>query len=103
MFGEKFISRVDKFGMWILLVLILAFFFTGYGMTKHIMDPVLAKYIHGQLLPIPLLIFLCVHVVKAVHNQFKKWKFFNSERVLDLYAYGITLIVAFILIWLYFQ
>ena len=103
MFGGKFLNQIDKFGMWILMALVLSFVLTGYGMTKHIMDPVLAKYIHTQILPLPLLIFFCIHVLKAVRNQFKKWKLFNDERVLDLYAYALTLIVTIILIWLYFR
>ena len=103
MLGGKFLNRIDKFGMWILMVLVLSFVMTGYGMTKHIMDPVLAKYIHTQLLPLPLLIFFGIHVVKAVRNQFKKWNIFNDERVLDLYAYALVLVVTIILIWLYFR
>ena len=101
MLGEKFLNKADKCGVWVLLALILAFFFTGFGMTKHIMDPVLAKYIHSQLLPLPLLIFLCIHVIKPVRNQFKKWNIFNDERILDFYAYALVLVVTVILIWLY--
>ena len=103
MFGGKFLHWIDKIGMWILMFLVLSFVLTGYGMTKHIMDPVLAKFIHTQLLPIPLLIFFCIHVVKAVRNQFKKWQIFKDDRILDIYAYAITLIVTIILIWLYFR
>jgi hypothetical protein len=103
MLGGKFLNQIDKFGMWILMALVVSFVFTGYGMTKHIMDPVMAKYIHTQLLPLPLLIFFCIHVVKAVRNQFKKWKLFNDDRVLDIYAYGLVLVVTVILIWLFFR
>lgn len=103
MFGGTFLNRIDKFGMWILMALVLAFVMTGYGMTKHIMDPVLAKFIHTQVLPLPLLIFFGIHVVKGVRNQFKKWKIFNDERLLDIYAYALVFITAIILIWLYFR
>ena len=103
MIGGKFLVKIDKFGMWILLFLVLSFVITGYGMTKHIMDPVAAKYIHTQLLPLPLLIFFCIHVIKAIRNQFKKWNIFGKERQLDIYTYALTLIVTLILIWLYFR
>ena len=103
MLGGKFLTKIDKFGVWVLMVLVLAFVLTGFGMTKHIMDPVLAKYIHTQLLPLPLLIFFCIHVIKAVRNQFKKWNIFNEERVLDVYTYALVLIVTILLIWLYFR
>ena len=103
MLGGKFLNRIDKIGVWILMSLILAFVITGFGMTKHIMDPVLAKYIHTQLLPLPLLIFFCIHIIKAVRNQFKKWNVFNNELVLDVYAYSLVLAVTIILIWLNFR
>jgi len=103
MLGGKFINKIDSFGAWILMALILSFVITGFGMTKQIMDPVLAKYIHTQLLPIPLLVFFCVHVIKAVRNKFKKWNIFKDDRTLDIYAYALVLIVTVILIWLYFR
>ena len=90
MLGEKFLNTIDKFGVWILLVIVLAFIMTGLGMTKHIMDPVLAKYIHSQLLPLPFLIFLCIHIIKPVRNQFKKWDIFKDERMLDIYTYALV-------------
>ena len=100
---RKWINRVDQFGVWVLLFLVLLFVMTGYGMTKHLMDPVSAKYIHTQLLPVPLLVFFCLHVVKAIRNQFKRWKIFKSAAVLDGYVYAITLIVLLLLLWLYFR
>ena len=87
MYGVKWINRIDNFGVWILLFLVLLFVITGYGMTKNIMDPVLAKYIHARLLPIPFFVFLLIHVLKAVYKQFKSWNIFKSERVLNAYVY----------------
>jgi hypothetical protein len=100
MLGGKFLTKIDKFGVWILLVLVLAFIITGLGMTKHIMDPVLARYIHTQLLPLPLLIFFCIHIIKPIRNQFKEWNIFSSEQAIDIYAYCLVLTVAVILVWL---
>lgn len=102
MFGARLLNKIDKFGMWILLCLVLLFVITGYGMTKHLMDPVAAKYIHTQILPVPLLIFFCIHILKSVRNQFKKWNVFSSATTTDIYAYAVTLIITLILIWLFF-
>jgi len=103
MLGGKFLTKIDKFGVWVLMVLVLAFVLTGFGMTKHIMDPVLAKYIHTQLLPLPLLIFFCIHIANPVRNQFRKWHLFSTELATDIYAYSLVLIVTIILIWLNFR
>ena len=69
MFGGKWLNRINNFGVWILLFLIFLFIITGYGMTKNVMDPVLAKYIHTRLLPIPFFVFLMVHVLGSVYRQ----------------------------------
>ncbi len=103
MFGGKWINRIDNFSVWILLFLILLFIITGYGTTKNIMDPVLAKYIHTQLLPIPFFVFFLIHVLKSVYRQFKSWGLFKSERVLNGYVYLLGVIVAGLFIWLYFR
>ena len=103
MFGEKWTNRIDHFGVWILLFLVLLFIMTGYGMTKNIMDPVLAKYIHTQLLPVPFFVFFMVHVLKPVYRQFKNWGLFKSERVLNSYVYLLGFIITGLFIWLYFR
>ncbi|MEI7998513.1 MAG: hypothetical protein WCH62_03295 [Candidatus Omnitrophota bacterium] len=103
MLGSKWIDRIDNIGVWVLLLLVLLFIFTGYGMTKHIMDPVLAKYIHGQILPIPLFILFVIHVLKPIHNQFKKWNIFKSEHTLDFYVYLLVFIFIGLFIWLYYR
>ena len=103
MFGGKWINRIDRFSVWILLLIIFLFVITGYGMTKNIMDPVLAKYIHTQLLPIPFFVFFMVHVLKSVYRQFKNLGLFKSERVLNSYVYLLGFIVTSLFIWLYFR
>ena len=92
MFGGKWLNRINNFGVWILLFLIFLFIITGYGMTKNVMDPVLAKYIHTRLLPIPFFVFLMVHVLGSVYRQFKNWNIFKSERVLNIYVYCLALL-----------
>ena len=101
MFGSKWINRIDNVGVWILLLLILLFILTGYGMTRHIMDPLLAKYIHSQLLPLPLLILFLIHILKPIYQQFKTWNIFKSERVLSFYVYFLAFLVSGLFIWLY--
>ena len=103
MFGSKWIDRIDNWGAWILLLLILLYVFTGYGMTKNIIDPVLSRYIHVQLLPIPLLIFFLIHVLKAVHRQFRNWHIFKNQLLLDVYVYILGGIITGLFLWLYFR
>jgi len=103
MLGSKWINRIDNFGVWGLLFLVLLFVFTGLGMTKHIMDPVSAKYIHTHILPVPLFLLFLIHVLKPVRNQFRRWHIFKSHVVLDSYIYILAFILMAIFLWLYFR
>lgn len=99
----KWIDRIDKWGVWVLLILILLYMVSGYGITKNIFDPVLCRYIHGQLLPIPFIIFFMIHVLRSVHRQFKNWDIFKDPRVLNAYVYLLGTIIAGLFLWLYFR
>ena len=103
MLGGKWLDRIDNWGVWLLLFVVLAYVLTGYGMTKNIMDPLIAKYIHARLLPLPLFLFFLVHVLKPVRAQFKNWKIFKNDEVLDVYVYLLGLTVFAIFVWLFFR
>jgi hypothetical protein len=89
---DKWIHRIDEFGAWALLFLVLSFVMTGFGMTKHIMDPVLANYIHTRLLPLPLFFLFIVHLIRPVQKQFKNWNVFKKETTVSIYVYLLALI-----------
>jgi len=70
----RLVVKIDRYTQWVLLVLVLVFIITGYGMTKQIIDPVLATRWHINILPIPLFIFLGLHILpclKRFINFFK--------------------------------
>ena len=103
MFSGKWIEKIDRWGAWILFCLILLFFVTGYGMTKQIMDPALAKYIHTQILPIPLFIFFMIHVMKSLYKKLKSWQLFTNAHWLNIYLYLFVCIITALFIWLHFR
>ncbi|MBF0511691.1 MAG: hypothetical protein HQL13_05100 [Candidatus Omnitrophica bacterium] len=100
---SKIIDLIDKYTTWILMVLVIIFVITGFGKTKHLMDPVLAAYIHTQILPIPFLILFCIHMLKVVRNQFWKWNLFDNKTICEAFAYLLTLVVTSALIWVYLR
>ncbi len=103
MLGEKWIRRLDSIGVWTMLFLMLAFFFTGLAMTKQIIDPATANYIHTHVLPVPMLLFFFIHILKPVHRQFTKWGIFKSERAVDGYVYALAVILITLILILYFR
>lgn len=103
MLGGKWIEKIDHGGVWALFLVVLAYIFTGYGITKNIMDPLLAKYLHARILPLPLFFFLIIHVIKPVRGYFRNWKIFQNEFALDVYIYSLALSVFGLLVWLFLR
>lgn len=69
----KILFKLNKFSGWILLILIVLFIISGYGMTNQIIDPVFARYLHSQVLPIPFYIFLGLHLILPLKRLFQKF------------------------------
>lgn len=54
--------KLQRLTGWVLLLFILAYFLTGYGMTREVIDPKLSLDIHTSL-DLPLLAAFLVHVL----------------------------------------
>lgn len=100
---EKFLIKLNRFSAWVLLVLIILFIISGYGMTKQIINPVFAKYLHDKLLPIPLFVFFLVHVGLSIRYALWRWKLFKERKTADIYIIIISLILLVFFLWLYFS
>lgn len=103
MLGGKWIEKIDHWGVWVLLFVLLGYILTGYGITKNIMDPLLAKYLHSRILPLPLFFLFIIHVMKPVRGYFRNWKIFQNEFALDIYTYSLALSVLGLLVWLFLR
>jgi hypothetical protein len=60
-----------------LFVVIILYIITGFGMTRQIIDPVFARYLHTSILPYPLFIFFGLHMIICVRNLFRR--FFKKD------------------------
>lgn len=96
---HNWLFRIDSLAAWTLLVTILAYFLSGYGMTKGIIDSRLATRLHISLLaPIVAFAFI-VHTSLAIRHSFIRWKIWNKATMIFL-----VLIYTFISsAFLYFQ
>ena len=82
---------------------ILLFILTGYGMTKQIMDPALARLLHGKILPIPLFVSLLIHGGICARNSLRRAKVFQQNAATDVYVVVIGLCLFGLFLWLYFR
>jgi len=99
--SDKFLIKLERFSAWVLLVLIILYIISGFGMVKRIIDPVLARYIHTELLPIPLFIFFVLHVGIATNYALRRWGVFKSAKAGDIYVIIFGLILLVLFFWLY--
>ena len=103
MLGGEFLRKADRWGSWALLIIVLAFVLTGFGMTRHLMDPALANFVHTRILPPPLFVLLLVHVFRPVRGLLKGWKVFSGETALDLYTWALALILGSLFFFVYLR
>lgn len=99
---DKFLIKLSRFSAWALLVLILVYIITGYGMLKAVIDPVFSRYLHNNLLPIPLFIFFAFHVCISSGYALRRWGVFKSAKSANIYAFVLGLIFLILFFWLYF-
>lgn len=100
---EQLFVKINRFSAWCLLVLVFLFIVSGYGITKQIIDPVLAKYLHEELLPIPLFLFFLLHVGISIRYAFIRWKLFKNRKTGDIYVLVTSLIILVFFLWLFFS
>jgi len=99
---NRFLIKLDRFSGWTLLVLIILFIISGYGMTKQTINPVTATFLHDKLLPIPLFIFFILHVGISTRVALRRWKVFKNEKTGDVYILIIGLVLFIFFLWLFF-
>ncbi|MFH1857836.1 MAG: hypothetical protein ABH845_02900 [Candidatus Omnitrophota bacterium] len=99
----KLLAAIDRYGRWILLTIVLLFIVTGFGMTKHIIPPRLAREIHLDILPIPLFLLFLIHTFFPVRTQLLKWKIFKERKTADRFAYILFFTLLVLFLWLYFR
>lgn len=96
----KFLAWLNRYGCWCLMALALLFVFSGLDMTKHLLNPGLAKRIHTDILPIPFYILLLAHIFFPLRNRLLRWSIFKNEKTATLYAYAVCGILLVCLLWL---
>lgn len=99
---EKILFRLHRISCWAMMLLMFLFIISGYGMTKQIIDPVFATYLHVIILPIPFFLLFVLHVGIMVRGLLRRWKLFKDEKAADIYAIVFSLILLVFFLWLFF-
>lgn len=92
----KYLIKLDRISAWTLLVSIILYFISGFGMTKGLINPSFANKIHLSLLaPIALAAFT-IHTYFAIHLAFKRWHIWNNFSKILLFSFYLAFFAGFI-------
>jgi membrane-associated progesterone receptor component len=70
----KLWRKIDRIAAWVLLIGMVLYFITGYGMSKGIIDAEFATRVHADVLPIIVGIAFLVHAGYATRLALIRWK-----------------------------
>lgn len=101
--SAHWIHKLNRYAAWTALVVVILFIITGYGMTKRIIDPDLARLLHGRVLPIPLFIALIVHGAVSARGALRRWKVFEQQRWADVYVVIASVALLILFGWLFWR
>lgn len=90
---KTLLIKLDRISAWALVAFMAAFFVTGYGQTKEIIPPDLAKFVHDDLLPMPSIIAFAFHSAYGMHISLKRWKVWGRPWSVALAVYAVALVV----------
>ncbi|PJE57562.1 MAG: hypothetical protein COU82_01250 [Candidatus Portnoybacteria bacterium CG10_big_fil_rev_8_21_14_0_10_38_18] len=99
---DRFLIKLERFSAWILLILVILYIISGYGITKGIIDPVFSKYLHDKLLAIPFFIFFVLHVGIASRYALMRWGVFKTAKSANIYTIIFSLALLILFFWFYF-
>lgn len=97
---NKFLIKGAEYAGYGLAVLMFLYLISGYGSTKGIIDPVLAKSLHEKWLPLPTFIFFTFHFLGYFRLFLKRH--IKQENWVDFYLVVLGLIILAICFYLYF-
>jgi predicted heme/steroid binding protein len=91
-----FFMKLDRLAAWTLLLVILSYAITGYGMTKGLINQQLARSLHlGWLGAVGLIAFV-IHTHHAISLAFKRWRIWNKFSHFCLFLFYLLLVSFFL-------
>lgn len=99
----KIFIKLDRLSAWILLIVIIAYGVTGYGLTKGLISTDFSMALHlGWLGGICLLAFI-IHTSWAIHLALKRNRLWNIYSKIALVSFYILLTLFFLWVHFFYQ
>jgi predicted heme/steroid binding protein len=95
--------KIDRIAAWFLLISILLFFLSGFGMAKGIIDINLAIKLHNNILPLITITAFTLHTSLAIRMTFKRWRIWNGFTMISLVTIYLLIFLSFSYFQLFYQ
>lgn len=100
---SKYMIKVDRAAAWVLLVVIVLYGVTGYGMTKGLIDKQFSNFLHLSLLGVIGLVSFVIHTAWAAHLALRRHNFWNRFSKIGLVGCYILLVLFFGWVHFFYQ
>ncbi len=98
-----FLVKIDRVFAWVLLGAMVFYFISGYGMTKNLVDPIMATKLHVDILPLVIIISFIGHACLAVRLAFMRWRWWNVAGKIIWAAFFLALLAGLFYLELAYQ
>jgi|GEM_PF-332345 len=99
---QTFLIKIDRLAAWVLFLGFFLYFVSGYGMTKGIIDPILASKLHLNYLTYIIVVAFVVHTSFAIRLAFIRWGLSNNWSAFVLTLFYLLFISGFIYVDRYY-
>lgn len=96
-------TTLGRIAAWILLLVFLLYFISGYGMTKGLISYELASNLHLHWLVTIGFIAFVIHTFWAVHLAFKRWRIWNTFSKCVLMIIYLLLVIGFVYVQYFYD
>jgi len=100
---QKYFVKIDRFAAWVLLITVIIYIVSGFGMTKGIIDSSLARSLHFEWLGAIGLAAFSFHTFWAIHLALMRHKIWNIWTKIFLMAIYLILIAGAIYVGAFYQ
>ena len=94
--------RIDRISAWVLFVGIFLYFISGYGMTKGLISPDLARNLHLSYLTYFIVAAFIFHTSFAIRLSFIRWGVWNFFTKSFMIIFYLAVIISFVYVDRYF-
>lgn len=102
-FNFKLFVKLDRIAAWTLLLVMLSYALTGYGMTKGLIDRNIARSWHFAWLGGIGLVALIIHTGWAIHLAFRRWRLWNRFSRFGLITFYVLLAAFFLYVQFFYS